>query len=261
MNSLKLELAPSGVATLTLTQGARGNPIDGDFVVDFKRAVLKLYDMPGLRAVLLRAEGDNFSVGGDLKALRHDVASLPSLVRSWTSDLHMGLARLWHLPVPILAEVHGLAVGGALGLMAGCDIIVCSESAKFAAAFAKIGFSCDSGTSAVLTNRMGPARAKRFQLLGEILSATQAEQTGLVDRVVPYADLAREALATVNAMAEGPTVAYGEIKRLFLRAAGIQLEAQLEDEALTLARVASSKDAQEGVTAFTERRTAVFTGT
>ena len=108
---------------------------------------------------------------------------------------------------------------------------------------------------------MGPARAKRFQLLGETLSATQAERAGLVDRIVPNANLAREALATVDALAEGPTVAYSEIKRLFLRAAGIQLEAQLEDEALTLARVASSRDAQEGVTAFTERRKPVFTGT
>lgn len=261
MNSIKLELAPSGVATLTLTEGARGNPIDGVFVVDFKQAVMQLYDMPGLRAVLLRAEGKNFSVGGDLKSLVQQVDKLPSMVRDWTGNLHMGLARLWHLPVPIVAEVQGLAVGGALGLMAGCDIIICADSSQFGAAFAKIGFSCDSGTSAVLTHRMGSARAKRFQLLAETLNATQAQLAGLVDRVVSAASLAQEATTTVNALAEGPTLAYGEIKRLFLRAAGVQLEAQLEDEALTLARIAGSSDSKEGVTAFSERRPAVFTGT
>ena len=102
--------------------------------------------------------------------------------------------------------------------------------------------------------------AWRFVMLAEILKAEQALQCGLVDRVVPDADLAAEALKQAQQLADGPTLAYGEIKRLFLRAGTAQLSAQLEDEALTLARVAGSADAREGISAQLARRKPVFQG-
>lgn len=260
MKSIHLDCAPSGLATMTLVQGERGNPIDGAFTAQFKQVVLQLWDWQPLRAVLLRAEGPNFSVGGDLKSLT-GAESLPSMVRAWTSDLHAGLSRFWQLPVPVVAQVQGKAAGGALGLIAGCDLVVCSEDSQFAAAFAKIGFSCDSGTSAVLTMRMGASRARRFQLLAETLSAQEAMAAGLVDRVVRDEDLAGESGSLASSLASGPTLANGQIKRLFLRAAAVHLESQLEDEALTLARIVASNDAREGVAAFVGRRKPQFTGT
>ena len=259
LSSIKLEVR-EGLATVTLAQPARGNPFDGDFTQDFKQVALALWETPALRAVLLRAEGPNFSVGGDLKKFHPERERLAPLVRKWTSDLHMGLSRFWQLPVPVVAEVQGFAMGGGVALLAGCDVVVAAESAKIGSAFAHLGFSCDSGSSVTLTARMGAARARRFVLMGEMLTSAQAQQAGLVDEVVPDAELSPTALKLAQQFAAGPTLAYGEVKRLFMRAGAMQLESMLEDEALTLARIAATQDAQEGIAAMVERRKPRFNG-
>lgn len=260
LTAARLDLDDKGLATLTLTQGERGNPFEGVFVKDMREICLQLWETPGLRAVLLRAEGPNFSVGGDLKSFYPQRDRLSPMVRQWTADLHMGLQRLWQLPVPIVAEVQGFAMGGGVALFAGCDVVVAGQSTKIGSAFAQIGFSCDSGSTVVLTARMGAARAKRFVMLGQMLGSQEALQAGLVDVVVEDAQLSAEALATAQRLAKGPTVALGEIKRLFARASAIQLEAMLEDEALTLARVSATLDAQEGIAGLVEKRKPVFQG-
>lgn len=258
--AIRCEVDAAGVATLTLAAAARGNPIDGTFCAGFRQIALALWDTPGLRAVHVRAEGKNFSLGGDLKSFYPNREALPPLVRAWTADLHMGLARFAQLPVPVVAEVQGFAMGGAVALVAGCDVVVAARSARFGSAFAQIGYSCDSGSSSVLSFRMGAARARRFVMLAEVLEAADAERSGLVDRVVEDGELAGAASGIVQQLAKGPTLAFGEIKRLFLKAGRTPYESQLEDEALTLARVAGSHDAREGIAAFVERRKPGFTG-
>lgn len=249
-----------GLAIVTLAQGQRGNPFDGRFTADFRDIAAQLWNAPGLRAVLLLADGPNYSVGGDLKAFYPVRAELPPLIRQWTADIHMGLQRFWHLPVPVVTAVQGYAMGGASALLAGCDVVVAGESTQIGSAFAQLGFSCDSGSSVTLTARMGPARARRFVLMAEMLKAAEALQAGLVDRIVPDADLQAEALKIARRLAQGPTVALGETKRLFLRAGAAMMEMQLEDEAHTLARVAGTADAQEGIAAMVEKRKPNFQG-
>jgi len=249
-----------GLAIVNLAQAGRGNPFDGPFTAAFRQVACELWDAPHLRAVLLRAEGSNFSLGGDLKALYPARADLAPLIRQWTADLHMGLQRFWHLPVPIVCAVQGYAMGGGVALLAGCDVVMSGDKARLGSAFAQLGFSCDSGSTATLTARMGMARARRFVLLAEQLSSAEALQAGLVDRVVPDDTLQDEALQLAQRLANGPTRAYGEIKRLFLRAGSAQLEVQLEDEALTLARVATGSDACEGIAAMVEKRKPTFLG-
>ncbi len=258
-SSIRVEMQ-DGLAIVSLAQGARGNPFDADFTRDFKQVFLDLWDTPELRAVLLRADGANFSFGGDLKSFMPERANLGPMVRAWTADLHMGLQRIWKLPVPVVAAVQGYAMGGGAALVAGCDVVLAGATARIGSAFTQLGFSCDSGSSVTLTARMGPARARRFVLLAEVLAASDAMQAGLFDRVVADDQLQDAALALAKGLAEGPTVAYGEVKRLFLRVGAAHLEQQLEDEALTLARVAGTVDAQEGVAAMVERRKPVFRG-
>ena len=257
--SIRVDLQ-DGLAILTLAQPARGNPIDGPFARDFRQVAADLLNCDALRAVLLRAEGANFSFGGDLKAFYPVREQLGPLVREWTSDLHMGLQRFWHLPVPVVTAVQGFAMGGGASLVAGCDAVLAGASARIGSAFSQLGFSCDSGSSVTLSSRMGVARARRFVLLAEVLAADDALRAGLFDQVVADAQLQDDALALAQKLAAGPTVAYGEIKRLFLQVGSAQLEARLEDEALTLARVAGTLDAQEGVAAQVERRKPVFRG-
>ena len=249
-----------GLAILTLAQPARGNPIDGAFGRDFKNVASELLNCAGLRAVLLRAEGANFSFGGDLKTFYPARDRLAPLVRDWTAELHMGLQRFWRLPVPVVTAVQGYAMGGGVALLAGCDVVLAGASARIGSAFAQLGFSCDSGSTVTLTYRMGVARARRFVLLAEVLRSEEAMQAGLVDRIIADAQLQDDALALARKLAAGPTVAYGEIKRLFMKAGEAQLEAQLEDEALTLARVSATLDAQEGIAAQVEKRKPMFQG-
>jgi 2-(1,2-epoxy-1,2-dihydrophenyl)acetyl-CoA isomerase len=259
LSSMRVEIQ-DGLATVTLAQGARGNPFDDDFTRDFRQVFCDLWEVQGLRAVLLKAEGPNFSLGGDLKAFYPKRDQLPAIVRRWTADLHMGLQRAWKLPVPVVCAVQGFCMGGGTALMAGCDVVVAGESARIGSAFAQLGFSCDSGSTITLSARMGVARARRFVLLAEVLQGPEALQAGLVDKIAADAQVQDEALAIARKFASGPTVAYGEIKRLFLRAGSPQLEAQLEEEALTLARVSATADAQEGVAAMVEKRKPIFQG-
>jgi 2-(1,2-epoxy-1,2-dihydrophenyl)acetyl-CoA isomerase len=260
--ALRLELDDK-LATLSLAQPDRGNPFDGGFTRDFKTIAAALWDLHErgeLRGVLLRADGANFSYGGDLKSFYPVRDQLPSLVRTWTGDLHMGLQRFWQLPVPVVAAIQGFAMGGGVALLAGCDVVVAAAGSRYGSAFAQLGFSCDSGSSSTLTARMGMARARRFVMLAESLSSDEAMQAGLVDRVVPDDRLQEEARNVAVRFAGGPTLAYGAIKRLFLRAGATQLSAQLEDEALTLAAITGSHDAQEGIAAMVEKRKPHFLG-
>ena len=258
--AIRLEMAPSGLATLVLTQGERGNPIDAAFCREYRDIMNQLWNTKSLRAVLIRAEGKNFSLGGDLKSFAQHLPVLPEKIREWTADLHMGVARGMHLPVPVVVEVQGWAMGGAVGVLAGADFVIAGQSSRFGSAFSHIGFSCDSGTSVTLSLRMGAARAKRFTLLAEVLSGKQAMDCGLVDELIDDAELSTRALALAQQLANGPTIAYGEIKQLFLRVGTSQMESQLEAEAQALARVAETNDAKGAISAFIEKRKHVFTG-
>ena len=123
-----------------------------------------------------------------------------------------------------------------------------------------IGFCADSGSTISLSNRMGLSRAKRFLLLSEAIDAKEALATGLADYVVPAAELTAKAETIALKLANGPTLAYGSIKRTIQSARTEPFETQLEHEAQALAALSMTEDAREGLTAFSERRKPVFKG-
>lgn len=250
----------AGLARLTLTNPDKGNPIDAVLCAEVCEAAILLSEDPTVRCVLLTAEGKSFSFGGDISSFTGDLDSLPKNIKRWTASLHSGIARLQRMDAPIVAAVHGVCAGGMAGMVAGADIVVASEDARFVAAFAGIGFSNDSGSSIMYARRMGIARARKFLLLNETLSADQALAIGLVDEVVGPDALAARAEAIATQLAAGPTKAFGEMRRLFTSVEDQPLEAQLELEAQALARSAGTRDAREGLTAFAEKRRPVFTG-
>jgi 2-(1,2-epoxy-1,2-dihydrophenyl)acetyl-CoA isomerase len=249
-----------GVAHLVLDQPDLGNPFNAAFCAELGRAAGELAGRSDVRSVLLRANGNYFSVGGDIKMFSKRLDSLPGDIRDWTAGLHLGVARLARLDAPIVAAIHATAMGGAVGLAAGCDLVYCARSAKLGAAYTTIGYTCDMGASFTLASRMGLSRARRFLLLGEVLSAEEGERCGLVDHVVEDARLMEEAEGAAMRFARGPTRSYGELRRLMTTALGGALERQLEDEVQALVRAASTADAREGIMAFVERRKASFNG-
>lgn len=249
-----------GLARLVLNQPEAGNPINDTFCNEMLLAANELSSRSDVRAVLMTARGKFFSVGGDVQMFSQNLDTLPSKIRAWTASIHMALARLARLDAPIVAAVHGTAMGGAVAMVSNCDLVYAGRSAKFGAAYVQIGYSCDAGSSTGLASRMGLARARRFMLLSEMLTADEAAQAGLADFVVDDAVLQAEAEKAAIKLSRGPTRAYGEIRRVVSRALGQPFEVQLEEEAQGLARMAGTADAREGITAFVEKRKPVFQG-
>src|ERR1700747_2574951 len=173
-----------GLAHVILNQPERGNPIDGEFCREFGLCIAELSERADVRAVLLSARGRLLSVGGNLMSLVKEGDALPRTIKAWTADLHAAIARMVRMRAPVVAAVHGTVAGGMVSLMAAADLVVIAESARISSAFAKIGFSPDTGSTTTVTRRIGLARARRFFLLGETLDAKTALSLGLGDHVV-----------------------------------------------------------------------------
>lgn len=248
------------LARLTFTQADRGNPIDGTFCADFGAMANELSCDKSIRAVLITAEGKAFSFGGDVGMFARNLGQLPLMIKRWTTDLHMGIARMQQMDAPIVAAVHGICAGGMSALMAGSDIVVAEPGTRFLAAYAGIGYSNDAGSSIMYTRRMGLARARRFLLMNETLSGEAALAAGLADEMVPADELATRAEAIARQLAAGPTKAFGEMRRLMTTVEDQPLAAQLELEAQALSRISGTADAREGLTAFVEKRKPHFKG-
>jgi len=242
LTAFALEIT-DGVAHITMNQPERGNPFDRRFAEEFDWLATECTVRPEVRAVLIDAAGRFFSVGGDLNALTKSREDLARFVSAATSNLHMGISRFARMNAPVVTAVHGMAAGGAVALVAGADFVLASPNAKFYAAFAGIGIISDSGGSYYLPRRMGSRRAAQFFMLNETLTADEAASAGLINRVVAAETLADEAFALAKRLAEGPTLAYGEAKNLLLSSPIESLEAQLENEARAMARVAATEDA------------------
>ena len=248
------------LARLIFTQGQRGNPIDGVFCADLLEVANELSEDATVRAVLMLAEGKNFSFGGDVVAFSGLLDILPKMIKRWTASLHMGIARLARIDAPLVAAVQGVCAGGMNGLVAGADYVIARSDARFVAAYAQIGLCADAGTSVMLSRRMGIARAKRFLLMSETLEAETARNVGLVDELAADEEMIARAESLARQLADGPTKAYGELRRLFLSVGEQSLEAQLESEALALARCSGTSDAREGLTAFVAKRKPTYRG-
>jgi 2-(1,2-epoxy-1,2-dihydrophenyl)acetyl-CoA isomerase len=250
----------AGVATIELVRGDTGNPIDADFCRELRAAVDTIGVRDDVRVAVIRTSGRFFSVGGDLTAFLADRDDLPRLVREATVDVGAAMARLARLPVPVVVEVQGQAVGGAISLVAVADVAIAGESATFYGAFNRIGLSPDMGSTTFVTRRVGSRHATNLYLLNQTWTAPQAAERGLVSVVVPDDELRSTADETVGALAAGPTRAMAATRQLLWRAAERSLEEQLEAEADSITVLARTDDAWEGFNAVMDRRPPHFTG-
>jgi 2-(1,2-epoxy-1,2-dihydrophenyl)acetyl-CoA isomerase len=236
---------------VVLARPDAGNVIDVPMADQLAAAVR---DRPAAaRAVLLRAEGSRFCVGGDVRAFAGSDdpgAFVGRLAARWHEVLRLVLA----CPVPVVAAVQGAVAGAAVGLLGACDVVVCGRSAVVRPAYAAIGFSPDGGTSWVLTRALGAARALDLMLTAGGLTAAQARDAGLVARVVDDDELAGAAAALARGIAAGPVRAMVRTRELVRRAAARTLDEQLDDEARLIALSADDAEGREGVAAFVAKR-------
>jgi 2-(1,2-epoxy-1,2-dihydrophenyl)acetyl-CoA isomerase len=158
------------------------------------------------------------------------------------------------------ADARAAVAGGGLGLLWCADVVLLADDARLATAFNRLGISGDGGSSWYLPRMVGTRRAIQLILGGRILDAAEALDWGLADRVVPVAELAREAGSVAEELASGPTVAYGEMRRLIREAHDRTLSQGLDAELAAMGRCGLTADAREGVTAFAQRRSPRFGG-
>jgi 2-(1,2-epoxy-1,2-dihydrophenyl)acetyl-CoA isomerase len=249
-----------GVARLRMTGAQRRNAIDPLWVTELDAALGAVEADGSARALLISADGPSFSVGGDMRHFAGQAQRLADELDDMIGGYHPALARLAALPVPVVCAVNGAAAGGGLGLVWCADVVIAAEDAKFATGFAALGLSGDGGSTWFLPRLVGLRRARGLILHNRVLSASEALAWGLIDRVVPAAELGPVAEDTAARMAEGPTVAYGEMRRLLWRSFTVDLAEGLQAELEAIVRCGATDDAREGVTAFNERRPPKFSG-
>ena len=212
--------------------------------------------------MLITGAGRGFSSGADLKEQRGaDDGGLPDLSARLKEIYHPIITQLRETPKPVVSAVNGPAVGIGCSLALAADLIVAAESAYFLLAFVNIGLVPDGGSTAFIPARVGYARAAEMAMLGERVPADQALDWGLINRVVPDADLESEGAALLERLANGPTRSYAGSKQLLNRRLYADLAGQLDAEAEAQKGQGQSKDFTEGVLAFVEKRDPDFTGT
>jgi 2-(1,2-epoxy-1,2-dihydrophenyl)acetyl-CoA isomerase len=214
-----------------------------------------------IRVVLLTGAGRGFCAGQDLgdrdPASQAGPLDLGATIERCYNPI---IKRIRDLDKPVVCAVNGVAAGAGVNLALACDMVFAARSAKFIQAFAKIGLVPDSGGTFFLPQLLGEARAKALALTGAPLTADQAEAWGMIWKAVDDAALMAEVDAQVAALAQGPTVAYGLIKKAIQAAHGNDLTTQLEVERGSQRTAGRTPDYAEGVRAFLEKRPPVFEG-
>lgn len=256
MSFVRYEYA-DGIARITLADGGNGNPVHLDSVTELHAAVRNA-QRDGARVVVLAAEGRFFSVGGDLGAFSgaEDVAAF---IDDLAEALHRVVSELVRSEAIVVTVVQGTAAGAGFPLAAVGDIVLAADSAKFSLAYTKVGLSPDGGSS-LLVHTLGLHRTLRLAILGDLLTAQEAYDAGLVARVVPADELAATAEQVVATLAAGSPSANAAAKRLLREVVAPAPETALRKESLSIRALAGSPDGREGVAAFVEKRTPRFGG-
>ncbi len=216
---------------------------------------------PEIRAAVLTGTGTKaFCAGGDLAAFHTLGDELPATIKEMTAYLHAAVSRFARMDAPLIAAVNGVAAGAGLSMVCMTDLAIAAQSARFTMAYTRAGLVPDGSSTYFLTRLVGLRRAQELALTNRLLTAAEALDWGLVNRVVPDADLMAEAEALAASFANGPTRALGGAKRLMQLGTVESLETQMELEARAIADAARGHDGREGIDAFLAKRTPDFTG-
>ena len=246
-----------GIARIVLDRAQQLNAISPGLLEDLDRACQAIEGDPGVRVVTLTAAGRAFCAGADLKAVRElspDPARWGGFMRLW----HRVFNRIEALPVPVVAGVQGLALAGGLELVLVADLVIAEETARLGDQHANFGLVAGGGGSQRLPRLIGARRAKELMLLGGWLSAAEARDWGLVNRVVPAGTLGAAVEDMAASLAAKSLSAARTVKTLVNRALDADLTSGLEMELHLVAAHMRSADAAEGLRAFAEKRPPVF---
>lgn len=258
METVTIAVAAQGVAHITMTRPEVFNAFNELMIDELSQAVQHCSADPAVRVIVLAGAGKAFSAGADIEWMRRAAAASDAANLADARRFAALLQQLAECPKPTLARIHGLALGGGVGLACACDIAVASSEAKFAVSEARFGI-LPAVIGPYLVNAVGTRQARRLALTAGRIGADEALQIGLVHQVVEAADLDAAIARGVSDLLAGGPQAQAEIKALFAQLqVGPVTAAVRELTAQTIARVRSSDEAREGFAAFVAKRPAAW---
>ncbi len=255
------------VAILTMNRPERRNALSGEMLAGLALALNEAETAPDVGCIVLTGAGGAFCAGGDVKGMdegnrSRNTAPVPIDARIHGQRLSQRntAGRIYEMPKPVVGSIPGAAAGAGLSLALACDLRIASEKALLVTAFARVGFSGDYGGTWFLTKLVGPAKARELYYLSERIDAKQAEQLGLVNRVVAESALEEQTLELARRLANGPTVAYRYMKENINRAVSGDFGDCMDLEATHHVHTGLTEDHREATRAFVEKREPTFKG-
>ncbi|MEA2416772.1 MAG: hypothetical protein QOI58_3429 [Thermoanaerobaculia bacterium] len=253
--------AEAQITTITLNRPEKLNAFTGTMREDLLAALRAAADDQNCRVVVITGAGRAFCAGGDVEYMsglqkNGDVESFRKLLDAGRDVV----TQIAAMPKPVIASVNGIAAGAGCNLALACDYRIASDTAKLGETFVKIGIHPDWGGTWFLPRLVGPSRAFELLTTGRMVDAAEALAIGMVDRVVPLADLPEQTSTLARAIAQGPPQAIADIKRALSASRTNSLSAQVELESEHQVRAFLSRDAGEGMLAFFEKRAPRFEG-
>ena len=248
------------VATISLNRPDSANALNVQMAEELLEVVIQCDADASIRAAVLMGEGKMFCAGGDVGLFASAGDQVTALLKQMTTTIHASISRMSRMDTPVVSAIHGACAGGAIGLGASADLVIAGESAKFTTAYTAIGVSPDGCSTYLLPRLIGLRKTQELFLTNRRIDAQEALAIGLVTEVVPDSDLRSRAHELAAQLAQGPTRAHGEIKRLLAGTFGNGMETQMELESRGIAALADSADGREGIAAFAAKRRPKFNG-
>ena len=243
-----------GVATITLANVASRNSLDIPFAAEIRAHVEEATSRPDVGAILVRADGPAWCVGGAIDVFRDSGDSVHDYITEIGRSINPLVTALHECEQVTIAAVHGAVGGGGLGLMLAHDVVIAAEGTVMALGYSRIGTNPDAGSSYFLARDIGYRSALQLYLDNERIEAARALELGIVNHVVPPEQLEDVAAAHAARIAAGPRRAQATTKRLFRQAHDGLLARQLDDEIRTFADNTREADFAEGISSFLEKR-------
>lgn len=252
----------NGVGIITLNRPDKLNAFSDELTFQLQDALKEMEKDKEVRAIILTAAGRGFCAGQDLqsRSIAQEMGERPSLGDSIRRRYNPIVIKLRRIEKPIIAAVNGVAAGAGASIAFACDYRIVTDKVNFIQSFTKVGLIPDSGATFILTRLVGLTKAFELMLSADKLSAQEALNLGIINKIVGEDDLMKEAVALAEKLAAGPTKAFGLTKRAVNRAVFDDLEELLEYEASLQEIAGRSDDFAEGVKAFVEKRTPQYTG-
>ncbi|OUR79878.1 hypothetical protein A9Q83_02720 [Alphaproteobacteria bacterium 46_93_T64] len=253
-----------GIATLTMNRPESRNALSIDMRQKLFDAVVDIETDDSIRCVVINGAGDHFMAGGDVISFGEIAKQSPDEraknFENRIHGLHPTMFTMRRMQKPIIASVRGAAAGFGLSLAMACDMVIAAESSFYTLAYIGIATTPDGSGTYSLPRMVGLKKAMEIAMLGDRFDAQEAHRLGLINYVVPDADLEAETVKLATRLANGPTVAIGRTKKLMHASLTNSMEEQLAMEAESFAACSRTDDWVEGITAFGEKRKPVFKG-